>query len=92
MVRHWKGHWDLHLWMDNLYEAKGGEASPAESFNDTTVELTVLDIDALERAVRAGSLPLGESSLEHGEEGLAFITAARTVLAEGKVLYYCGNW
>ena len=92
MVQHWKGHWDLHLWMDQVYELKGGRGSPGSAFNEATVEITAFDIDALEEDMLAHSLPLGDTGPEHRESDLEFINKARTALAGGRSLYYVGWW
>ena len=41
----WRKHHDLHGWMEQLYRKKGG----IEEFNCQYVELTIHDLDQLER-------------------------------------------
>ena len=92
---YWRKHPNLHGWMRDLYEKKGG-ADP--EFNCNSVRLTVEDLDALEVAVRFGTLPstsgffFGESSSECREADLSFIARARDAIREGDAIYYTSWW
>ena len=92
---YWRKHPNLHGWMHRLYEQKGG-TDPA--FNCNSVRLTVEDIDALEVAVRFGTLPstsgffFGESTPDDREDDLEFIKRARAAIAEGDAIYYSSWW
>jgi hypothetical protein len=87
----------MHGWMEHLYYMKGGKA---ESFNCVPVELTLADIDSLEKAIRAGDLPqtsgffFGQSSEDETaiNQDLEFCEAARKALADGGYLYYDSWW
>ena len=92
VLYHWKDHWDLHLWMDNLYESKGGSASEFDSFNNAPVAVAGYDVEALEKAIESGNLPLGDTSPRHKESDREFIALARAALNVGRFLYYYGNW
>ena len=92
---YWRKHPNLHGWMHRLYEQKGG-TDPA--FNCNSVRLTVEDLDALEVAVRFGTLPstsgffFGESTPDDREGDLEFIKRARAAIAEGDAIYYSSWW
>ena len=91
----WRKHPNLHGWMEALYRSKNGEE---DTFNCTSVELTMDDLDALETAIRAGSLPptegffFGVSDGSEIEHDLAFVTSARDAIASGLSVYYSSWW
>lgn len=91
---YWRKHPNLHGWMEGLYRSKGGD----KEFNCTTVELTPEDIDVLERAVKAGTLPatsgffFGVSDGSEKEDDLMFIAKARAAFAAGRPIYYHSWW
>ena len=93
-IHDWRKHPNLHGWMEELYREKGG----TKDFNCTTVQLTADDIDALERAITAGTLPetcgffFGVSDGSEREDDLRFIAKARAALAEGLAVYYYSWW
>lgn len=92
---YWRKHPNLHGWMEQLYRTKGGKA---KSFNGKTVRLDPGDLDALEQAVNAGSLPetegffFGHSQPEHVAEDREFLKLARAAIAEGYVVFYDSWW
>ena len=93
-IQYWRKHPNLHGWMEQLYQDKGG----TEIFNLTTVRLDEADIDALESAVQQNRLPdtsgffFGESQPEDKEDDLLFISAARQALKEGYAVFYTSWW
>lgn len=92
---YWRKHPNLHGWMEELYRAKGGTD---EAFNNNTVRLDLKDLDALEEAVNAGTLPettgffFGESVPEHADEDRRFLKLAREAIAQGYVVFYDSWW
>jgi hypothetical protein len=96
-VAYWRKHPNLHGWMQNLYDMKGG-TSP--DFNGDCVVLDSEDLDNLEDDIKAGNLPdtsgffFGESSNgdEENENDLLFVTKAREAISEGKTVYYTSWW
>ena len=94
---YWRKHPNLHGWMQQVYEGKGGSTFQWGSFSGP-VKLNTEDIDALEEAVNAGSLPhttgffFGESVPEQKEMDLKFIQLAREALADGWSVYYDSWW
>jgi hypothetical protein len=94
-LMYWRKHPNLHGWMENLYYEKGGKS---ESFNCVTVELTLEDLDSLEKAVMGQNLPttegffFGTSDEEINEKDIAFINLARKAIEEGDKVFYDSWW
>ena len=96
-LQYWRKHPNLHGWMQNLYDAKGGTS---DTFNGDCVVLDSEDLDNLEDDIKAGNLPdtsgffFGESSNgdEENENDLLFVTKAREAISEGKTVYYTSWW
>jgi len=94
-LAYWRKHPHLQGFMENLYIEKGG----TEEFNCVDVELTLEDIDNLERAIMEGALPetggffFGEDSDDYyTEQDLEFVSNARKVLADGQTVVYSSWW
>jgi hypothetical protein len=96
-LAYWRKHPNLQGFMEELYYEKGGEGE----FNCVDVELTLEDIDALEKAVckEGSSLPktggffFGEDSDSHYcEQDLEFCTNARKALEDGQIVVYSSWW
>ncbi len=94
-LHYWRKHPNLHGWMRELYQAKGGKS---ESFNLVPVALSLEDLDRLEDAIRNGSLPqtagffFGETDGTESQDDLAFIAKAREAIAAGYTVYYDSWW
>ena len=94
-LHYWRKHPNLHGWMENLYQEKGGKS---ESFNCDNLQLTEEDINRLEEDVNNDSLPetqgffFGQSYPEDKVNDLEFIRKAREALAEGYDVYYTSWW
>ena len=96
-VFYWRKHPNLHGWMQNVYDMKGGTS---DSFNGDCVVLDSEDLDNLEADIREGNLPdtsgffFGESSNEdeENENDLLFVTKAKEAIANGKTIYYTSWW
>ena len=54
-IHYWRKHPNLHGWMRNLYEEKGGDKN--SSFNGDCVVLTESDLDDLEHDLKQYDLP-----------------------------------
>jgi len=93
-IHYWRKHPNLHGWMQNLYDAKGGTS---DTFNGDCVVLDSEDLDNLEQDIKDGNLPdttgffFGESD-DGDEDDLLFITNAREAIKEGKTVYYTSWW
>ena len=96
-VHYWRKHPNLHGWMQNLYDAKGGTQS---NFNGDCVVLDNEDLDNLEHDLEQGDLPdttgffFGNSVSDDDElkNDLEFVRKARTEIANGKTVYYTSWW
>ena len=93
---YWRKHHDLHGWMEQLYRKKGGK----KEFNCQYVELTIDDLDQLERDVTNYQLPSTTGFFfgnnppcqESVDDDLAFIAAAREVLLTTDSRVYYSSW
>ena len=94
-VHYWRKHPNLHGWMQNLYENKGGTS---DSFNGDCVVLTNDDLDSLEYDINRRNLPqtqgffFGNSDGEEIQDDLEFVSKAREAIKEGKTVYYTSWW
>lgn len=94
---YWRKHHDLHGWMHNLYNIKGGKG---ESFNCNTVRLMDVDLLALERDLRNHKLPETQGFFfgnnppdeESLQRDLEFIAKARAAIADGNAVFYDSWW
>lgn len=93
---YWRKHHDLHGWMHELYQDRGG----AQEFNCVPVRLYEEDLDALERDITKNVLPqttgffFGDNppDEESMENDLKFIQQARLHIANGDAVYYDSWW
>jgi hypothetical protein len=93
---YWRKHHDLHGWMENLYESKGGD----HEFNCIPVRLTLEDLDNLEKDIRSKMLPetrgffFGDNppDEESNLRDLDFIDEARAAIEAGDAVYYDSWW
>ena len=96
-VHYWRKHPNLHGWMQNLYNVKGGQG---RDFNGDCVVLNNFDLDNLEHDLEQGDLPdttgffFGNSVSDDDElkNDLEFVRKARTEIANGKTVYYTSWW
>ena len=94
-IAYWRKHPNLHGWMQQLWEAKGGNGD----FNGDELELTYKDLEILELDVIAGTLPntsgffFGNNADEHYRESdLEFVKNARAELFLGLKVFYNSSW
>lgn len=93
-IHQWRKHPNLHGWMEELYQQKGG----SECFNCVPVVLSPDDLDRLEAAIRGGQLPdtsgffFGVTDGTEVEDDLAFIAKAREAIASGLAVFYSSWW
>ena len=95
-IMYWRKHPNLHAWMKNLYEAKGGK----EDFNCDNVELTKKDLASLKKAIKEGDLPHTDGFFfgvslrteDEVEQDLKFIKEAEKAIKEGYRIYYSSWW
>ena len=94
-VAYWRKHPNLQGWMEQLWREKGGEGE----FNCVDVELTLEDLDALERTLDGEALPetqgffFGQNSDDYyAERDREFILAARNNIRDGYKVVYTSWW
>ena len=94
-LAYWRKHPNLQGFMESLYFEKGGTGE----FNCVDVELTLEDIDNLERAVMEGGLPhtagffFGDGADDYyTEQDLEFCANARKALHNGETVVYSSWW
>jgi hypothetical protein len=91
---YWRKHPDLHGWMENTYQKRGG----TEEFNGIPIRLQYDDILQLENDIRNANLPqttgffFGSSSPEDKENDLEFIKLAKEALNKHDKLFYTSSW
>ena len=89
---YWRKHHDLHGFMEELYNQKGGE----KEFNCVNLRLREADLDELEKALKEKALPStagfffgnnppDEDSLK---EDLKFVKNCRSAILEGNAVIY----
>lgn len=96
-LHYWRKHPNLHGWMQNLYESKGGTS---DNFNGDCVVLTESDLEDLEHDLKQWDLPQtsgfffgnDQNTDEELKDDLDFVTKAREAINEGKTVYYTSWW
>jgi len=94
-IAYWRKHPDLHGWMEDLYQKKGGTEA---SFNGDPLVLTEEDLDELKITVLTGKLPsttgffFGTSREEINFADLEFIEKAKEAIGKGYTVYYDSSW
>mgnify|MGYP001456723482 CR=1 FL=1 len=84
-IAYWRKRDDLHVWMEDLWNNKGGNGE----FDGIEVELTLQDLDQLEVDVNNENLSQDEYQKS---KDLSFIEDARARIAQGhNVFYSWGN-
>ncbi len=95
-VHYWRKHPNLHGWMEQLYRKKGGTDG---NFNCVKLQITLEDLDNLEKAIKEKDLPHTEGFFfgfsvvdERADDDLAFIKKARQAIEEGNAVFYDSWW
>ena len=96
-LAYWRKHHDLHGWMERLYRLKGGTK---ESFNCVPVQLSMVDLNALENDVLNNLLPetqgffFGTNPPDDysKNQDMEFIAKAKVAISEGDAVYYDSWW
>ena len=106
-IAYWRKHPNLQGWMESLWIKRMHEANKelpedngfGSSFNGIELELTIDDIDQLEKDVLANNLPstsgffFGDDSDDYyQEQDLKFIKQARAELFCGLKVFYNSSW
>lgn len=97
-LAYWRKFNNLHGWMHDLYNEKGGEDP---QFNCNNVRLLPEDLDRLEELAKAKALepvsgfffgPEEVMTDEDRDEVLDFISKAREAIAQDKAVFYDSWW
>ena len=99
-IAYWRKHNRLHGWMERLWREKTGEEG---DFNCKELQLELIDITNLEKAILKNELPqtegffFGGDSYEDYEEhymvdDLKFVKEARQAIMEGDEVIYNSWW
>lgn len=105
-LAYWRKHPNLHGWMEALWleklSAQGIKPEDSQwgsTFNGVELELTLEDLEALERDVREGRLPstqgffFGNNSDDHyRQQDIDFIYQARADILCGLKVFYNSSW
>jgi hypothetical protein len=103
-IHYWRKHHDLHGWMERLWDKKRKETQNSlderTQFNCAPVELTLEDLDELEKDVNTDNLPNTVGFFfgnfppdeESKKKDIEFIQRAREEINEGKAVYYDSWW
>jgi hypothetical protein len=96
-IHYWRKHPNLHGWMQNLYDEKGGSS---RDFNGECVVLTMDDLDCLEHDLKQWDLPEtsgfffgnSQSTDDELQDDLKFVEEARRAIKDGLTVYYTSWW
>jgi hypothetical protein len=86
-IFYWRKHHALHKWMENLYRERGGTE---EIFNCCVLRLYVEDLDNLGDVI--GCDTDYDDLFSTHEQDIKFIEKARSVIADGRAVYYDSWW
>ena len=94
-LAYWRKHPNLQGWMENLWRVKGNEGE----FNCVDLELTLNDLDNLEKSLDNEALPetvgffFGADADDHyAEADREFIVQARAAIKQGYKVIYSSWW
>ena len=94
-LAYWRKHPNLQGWMENLWRVKGNEGE----FNCVDLELTLNDLDNLEKSLDNEALPetvgffFGADADDHyAEADREFIVQARAAIKQGYTVIYSSWW
>jgi hypothetical protein len=105
-LAYWRKHPNLQGWMENLWDSKGrpnenedSNNSGMSDFNCVPVELTLEDLESLERDIQNNHMPQtvgfffgSNSDDDYKEKDLEFIQMAKDALDNGNKVYYDSWW
>ena len=94
-LAYWRKHPNLQGWMESLWNVKGNDGE----FNCQDLELTLDDLDNLEKSLDNEALPqttgffFGDDADEHyAEQDREFIVQARAAIKQGYTVIYSSWW
>ena len=94
-LAYWRKHPNLQGWMESLWHVKGNSGE----FNCVDLELTLDDLDSLEKSLDNEALPEtvgfffgGDADDHYAEADREFIVAARASIKQGYTVIYSSWW
>ena len=94
-LAYWRKHPNLQGWMERLWHVKGNSGE----FNCVDLELTLDDLDSLEKSLDNEALPEtvgfffgGDADDHYAEADREFIVAARAAIKQGYTVIYSSWW
>ncbi len=94
-LAYWRKHPNLQGWMESLWHVKGNSGE----FNCVDLELTLDDLDSLEKSLDNEALPEtvgfffgGDADDHYAEADREFIVAARAAIKQGYTVIYSSWW
>ena len=94
-LAYWRKHPNLQGWMESLWHVKGKSGE----FNCVDLELTLDDLDSLEKSLDNEALPEtvgfffgGDADDHYAEADREFIVAARAAIKQGYTVIYSSWW
>ena len=94
-LAYWRKHPNLQGWMESLWHVKGNSGE----FNCVDLELTLDDLDSLEKSLDNEALPEtagfffgGNADDHYAEADREFIVAARAAIKQGYTVVYSSWW
>lgn len=94
-LAYWRKHPNLQGWMESLWHVKGNSGE----FNCVDLELTLDDLDSLEKSLDNEALPEtvgfffgGDADDHYAEQDREFIVAARAAIKQGYTVVYSSWW
>ena len=94
-LAYWRKHPNLQGWMESLWRVKGNDGE----FNCEEIQLTLDDLDNLERSLDNEALPetvgffFGADADDHyAEQDREFIREARAAIKQGYTVIYSSWW
>ena len=94
-LAYWRKHPNLQGWMESLWHVKGNSGE----FNCVDLELTLDDLDSLEKSLDNEALPEtvgfffgGDADDHYAEADREFIVAARAAIKQGYTVVYSSWW
>ena len=94
-LAYWRKHPNLQGWMESLWHVKGNSGE----FNCVDLELTLDDLDSLEKSLENEAWPEtvgfffgGDADDHYAEADREFIVAARAAIKQGYTVIYSSWW
>lgn len=92
-LAYWRKEYQLHDWMHDLYDSKGGVS---KEFNCNTVVLTTKDLNKLLSDLRDKNITwhshYPDNTQQYVRSVKAFVKSAKLVIKNGKIVIYYANW